>query len=258
VGTEAVTRGDRKLVQLAEDLFLDESTIRFYGVRIQTRMTIVRLSGGRLFVHSPTFLGESTRRQLDELGEVAFVVSPNKIHNRAISQYMEAFPRARFFASPGLVERRPELRFAGVLGDRPHPEWAAELDQVATRGNLFFSEILFLHRPSRTLIVADLVENFDERTASRVGRALAALWGVFSRPVASPEFRFYTDDAEAAAESLRRAREWDFERIVLSHGALIEENAREVFAGVCEDLLARVRRRGAFAKRVYALLARLQ
>jgi hypothetical protein len=253
-----VTRGDRSLTELAEDLFVGESTIRFYGVRLQTRMTIVRLSGGRLFVHSPTFLDDPARREIEALGEVAFVVSPNKIHHRAIPQYMEAFPEARFFASPGLVERRPELRFSGVLGDRPRPEWAAELDQVATGGNVFFSEVLFLHRASRTLIVADLIENFDEGTASRIGRALAALFGVFSRPVASPEFRFYTSDAEAAARSLCRARQWDFERIVLSHGALIEENARDVFSGLCEDLLARVRRRGALAKRLFALAARLQ
>jgi hypothetical protein len=221
-------------------------------------MTVVRLSGGRLFVHSPTSLGESTRRELDRLGEVAYVVSPNKIHNRAIAQYIEAFPEARFFASPGLPERRPELRFSAVLGDRPRPEWEAELDQIATAGNVFFSEILFLHRASRTLVVADLIENFDERTASRFGRLLAALAGVPSRPVASPEFRLYTSDPEAAAESFRRARQWDFERIVLAHGALIEENAREVFSAVCEELLTRVRRRGAFAKRIYARIARLQ
>jgi hypothetical protein len=246
------------VIEFAENLFLEESSVRFYGVRIQTRMSVVRLSDGRLFVHSPTFLGESTRRRLEELGEVAFVVATNKIHNLALSQYMEAFPGARFFASPGLVERRPDLRFAEVLGDRPHPGWAADLDQVATRGNVFFSEVLFLHRRSRTLIVADLVENFDERTASRFGRLLAALFGVRARPVSSPEFRFFTTDAEAAGESLERARRWEFERIVLAHGGLIEENAREVFSEVCDDLLARVRRRGALAKHLFALLARVQ
>jgi hypothetical protein len=258
VGGVRVGARESALIELAENVFLEESRVRFYGFRIQTRMTVVRLSGGRLFVHSPTFLGDSTRQELDGLGEVCFVVSPNKIHNQAMAEYMKAFPEARFFASPGLVERRPELPFTDVLGDVAPAAWSSELDQVLTKGNVFFSEALFFHRSSRTLIVADLVENFDAGTASVLGRGMAALFGVSSRPVASPEFRLYTNDADAAAASFRRAQRWDFERIVLCHGGLVEENAPEVFRTVCDELLEKVRRRGRVARRLLGVLARLQ
>jgi hypothetical protein len=199
--------------EFAPGIHLAESTIRFYGVRVQTRMTVVTLSNSRLWVHSPVTLDAAIRRDLDRLGEVAYVVSPNKIHHVSIGDYAIAYPEARIFASPGLPERRPDLEFDGVLGDRPDPAWASELDQVAMRGNVFFSEIVFLHRVSRTLLVADLVENFDRDTASLIGRALARVWGVGSKPVASPEHRLYTTDAAAAAGSIERILSWDFERI---------------------------------------------
>lgn len=89
-------------------IHLVESTVRFYGVRIQTRMTVVQLSDSRLFVHSPVALDAAIRRDLDSLGEVTFVVSPNKIHHLSIGEYTDAYPRAKAFASPGLPERRPD------------------------------------------------------------------------------------------------------------------------------------------------------
>jgi hypothetical protein len=246
------------LREFAPGIHLVESTVRFYGVRIQTRMTVVPLADSRLFIHSPVPLDHPIRRDLDRLGEVAFVVSPNKIHHLSIGEYIDAYPRAKAFASPGLPERRPDLAFDGILGDQPDPAWATELDQAEVGGNVFFSEIVFLHRASRTLIVADLVENFDRETASVFGRTLARLFGVGSEPVASPEHRLYTSDAAAAAESLERIRSWDFERIVLSHGGLIESDARAVLSAVAEHLLGRARKRSSLAKKIFAALAKLQ
>jgi hypothetical protein len=246
------------LREFAPGVHLVESTVRFYGVRLQTRMTVATLSGSRLFVHSPVALDASTRRDLDRLGDVAFIVSPNKIHHLSIGDYVDAYPKARVFASPGLPERRPDLTFDGVLGDRPDPAWAAELDQAEMRGNVFFSEIVFLHRASGTLLVADLVENFDRHTASPLGRTLARIFGVGSEPVASPEHRLYTSDADAAAESLERILSWDFERIILSHGTLIESGGRAVMEAVGEHLLAQVRKRSGASKKLLALMARFQ
>jgi len=244
--------------EFAQGIHLVESTVRFYGFRVQTRMTVVRLSDSRLLVHSPVALDIAIRRDLDRLGDVAFLVSPNKIHHLALGEYIDAYPQARVFASPGLPERRPDLRFNGVLGDQPDPAWAAELDQAEVRGNVFFSEIVFLHRASRTLIVADLVENFDRHTASVVARTFARLFGVGSEPVGSPEHRLYTSDATAASESLERIRSWDFERIILAHGTLIQSGGHAVMDAVGEHLLAQARRRSNPSKRILALMARLQ
>ena len=186
------------------------------------------------------------------------MVSPNKIHNQTLGAWRLAYPDAELLAPPGLAERRPELRLAGTLGTEPDPRWADELDQVLTAGNVFFSEVLLFHRRSGTLLVGDFVENLDRHSAGPFARALASIFGVRQRPMASPEFRLYTHDAEAARAALERARAWPIERIFLCHGALIEAEAAAVFDAVCEDLLtAAARHRGA-TRRVLRRLAALQ
>jgi len=246
------------LVEIDRDVFLHESMIRFYRVRLQTRMTVLRLSGARLLLYSPTPLDAALAAALDGLGRVAFVVSPNKIHNQTLAAYAAAYPDARRVAPPGLAERRRGLRFDAVIGDEPLADWRGEVDHALTRGNVFFSELLLLHRASKSLLVGDLVENLEERSASAMALRLAALFGVPRRPVASPEHRFYTLDAEAAAASLARARAWDFERILLCHGACIERGAKQVFASVCDELLDSARGRSALARSLFRVAARIQ
>ncbi|MBW2268586.1 MAG: hypothetical protein JRH16_08410 [Deltaproteobacteria bacterium] len=81
------------------------------------------------------------------------------------------------------------------------------------------------------------MENFDESTTSAWGRAAARLFGVGRRPVASPEFRLYTHDAEAAAKSFARLASWDFDKIFLCHGALITAEAKRTLQSVTEGVL---------------------
>lgn len=243
---------------LADELYVEEATIRFYGFRLRTRMAVVVLPQGRLLLYSPVWLTDTLRSELAQLGEVAFVLSPNKIHNQTLAAYAEAYPAAEIHLPPGLAERRPELRVTAVLGDEAPPAWRDRLDQVLTGGNVFFSEVLLFHRPSRTLLVGDLVENFDASTASPLARAAARLFGVVSAPVASPEFRLYTHDADAAARSFERAARWDFQRIFLCHGALIEEDAKGTFQRVTEGVLRAARGRSRATRFCLRQLARAQ
>lgn len=246
------------MVEFADGIFVEESEIRFYGFRIQTRMAVIRLPGRRLFLYSPVSLSPAIRAELDRLGTVTFIVSPNKIHNVTLAAYRDAYPEARLYAPPGLPERRPDLTFDDVLAAEPDPAWQHELEHVLTEGNVFFFEALFFHRRSRTLLVGDFVENFTRDTASGLARAVAACWGVRARPMASPEFRFYTHDAEAASDALERARRWDFERIFLCHGGLVTADARVIFDHVCRELLETVRARRRLARWVWRQIANVQ
>ncbi len=149
------------MYEFADGIFVEDSSVRFYGFQIQTRMAVVSLPGRRLWLYSPVSLSCSLREELGVLGEMACVVSPNKIHNVTLAAYRNAYPEARFYAPPGLPERRPDLNFEVVLTEEPEGAWQPELDHVLSQGNLFFSEALFFHRRSRTLLVGDFVEDFD-------------------------------------------------------------------------------------------------
>lgn len=249
----------KMLKNIGAGLYYGESNVRFYGVGIQTRMSVVSLPDGGVIVISPLILTEELKRALDVLGPVRHIASPNKIHNQGLTSFAEAYPEAQLWASPGLAERRPDIRFTGTLDDTPHPDWAQVLDQLVTQGNLFFSEVVFYHGGSKTLIVADLVENItDETVRSCLGRHVAKAIHIFGRPLPSPEFRMYTFDADAAGARLDEIGAWDFHRILMAHGAVITEDAHGVLRDVRDFLTAEVAVRSAHRAALYRFLASQQ
>jgi hypothetical protein len=244
--------------EFARDLLVEESSVRFYGFRLQTRMAAVRLPGRRLFLYSPVPLTAQLREELDQLGEVCFIVSPNKIHNLTLLEYRAAFPDAKLFVPPGLPERLPALAFDGVLSEAATAAWSPDLELVLTRGNTFFSEALFFHTASRTLLAGDFIEQIGPGVASSFARGAARIFGVRSHPMASPEFRYYTQDAEAFEESIAEVLRWPIERVFLCHGDLIEEKGREVVAQVADSLLREIRSRSSVGRALLQRLAKMQ
>jgi hypothetical protein len=49
------------LDRIADDVWTTERSQRFWGIETGTRMTVVRLGGGGLFIHCPVALDEPTR-----------------------------------------------------------------------------------------------------------------------------------------------------------------------------------------------------
>jgi len=246
------------VIELASDLFVEEAFIRFYGVKLQTRMAVVRLSGQRLLLYSPIPLNPAIAQRLEELGTVACVVSPNKIHNQTLASYRAAYPQARLYVPPGLPERCPGLTVDAVLSSKPEAEWRDEMDHVLTGGNVFFSEALMFHRASGTLLVGDFIENFRRETSSETGRWLARAFGVAERPMASPEFRYYTFDANALVHSLAPIDGWALQRIFLCHGEMVTSDASRVFDSVRSELAATANRRRSVFRAALSALSRLQ
>ena len=160
------------------------------------------------------------------------------------------------YASPGLEERRPDINYAGVLKDEPENEWKEDLDQILTKGNVFFSEAIFYHKMSRTLLVGDLIENLNQTTSSKM--FLFKLFGAREKPMASPEFRMYTTNEKTARQALEQVQKWEFERIFLCHGDIIESNAKSIFNDVCSEFLEGVKNKGRLSIKLSELCAKYQ
>ena len=87
-------------------------------------------------------------------------------------------------------------------------------------------EIVFFHRASRTLILADLIENFDPATLGVVYRLLARLGGVLAPHGQTPlDYRMTFRDRDAARQALERILAWRPERIIFSHGLWVQSDA---------------------------------
>ncbi len=218
------------LAPFAEGIWLKSYPVRYGGCTFPGRMTVVRLSDGRLLIHSPCEIDEVTRAAIEKMGAPAFILAPGNFHHLHVPSCQAAFPGAETWICPGIEKKRPDLCYDGVLGDTPEAGWQADFEQVVVRGSRIMWEVAFFHRPSGTLLLVDLVENMGDATPG-TNWVLRFFWkGIFrmwNTPKPAPEYQLGWKDKAAARVSLRRILSWDFQRVVMAHGEPITENARE-------------------------------
>jgi hypothetical protein len=205
--------------------------IHYAGLDFFARTTVIRLSNGELIIHSPSPLDEQLVERIRDIGPVAHLIAPGSYHYFHVTVWQEAFPEATVWICPGVERKQPDLEFDWFLSDHAPNAWADEIDQVLVRGNRLMWEVVFVDRPSKTLIVTDLVENIGEKSGA-VGWQFKLWWKVVFRmwdnPKPAPEYQMGWKNKRAAKRSLERILEWDFDRIVLSHGDNIEADAKAV------------------------------
>jgi hypothetical protein len=216
---------------IAGQIWLCSYPVKYMGMELDARMTVIRLDDGRLMLHSPCEIDDHMRSALVELGAVAIIVAPGTFHYLHVRSAQAAFPEAETFICPGLESKRPEMHFDWLLGDIAPAAWAGRLDQVLVRGSRWIGEVAFFHRQTRTLILVDLIEKFSDATPN-VDWILKLWWKLvfqmWNKAKPAPEYQLGWSDKKAARASLHRILQWDFERVIVAHGDLIEIDAREV------------------------------
>ncbi len=227
---------------IADQIWLCPYPVRLAGTKFEARMTTIRFASGQIMLHSPCHITPALAGEISALGRVGHIVVPGNFHHLHATSAQTAFPGAKTWICPGIESKRPDLKYDGVLGDLAPADWMGEIDQVLVGGTRIMREVAMYHRASGTLILVDLIENFTDATPN-TGGALK-FWfkyvlGMWDNPCPAPEYRLGWSDREAAAASLRRILAWDFQRIVLSHGDLIDHDAHEVAAKAWSAILAR-------------------
>jgi Domain of unknown function (DUF4336) len=218
-----------KLEQFGPEIWTAEGpVVSFLSFPYPTRMAVIRLSGGALLVWSPIPLDDALRAEVDGLGAVAHLVTPNLLHHFWLGDWKQAYPNARLYAAPGLIRRRRDLKFDRILGDRPEAAWAAAIDQAAIQGNVMMTEIVFLHRASRTAIFGDTLQNFRPDWF-KGWRGTVARWdGLVNPDYGAPrELRVTFWSRKRARRSLERILDFAPERVLIAHGEIARENGTE-------------------------------
>ncbi len=210
-----------QLRTLAPDLWVVERPQRFYGLEVGTRMTVIRLADGSLLLHSPIPLDAELRRELAALGRVRFAVAPNRLHHLYAGDVAKSFPEARLWIAPGLERKRPDLAFVAALDDEAPVEWRGQVDQTFFRGRPFENEVAFFHRASGTLVLCDLAFNLGP-TAAPTTRILMSLILSYGRFGPTRLDWLLIRDRTAARRSLERILAWDFDRVIVAHGDVLE------------------------------------
>lgn len=219
------------LKPIGADIWLvDGPHIRFSGMPFSTRAMIVRLENGDIWVHSPTFLTDALAGEVEALGPVRHLVAPNWIHYAYVTEWQTRFPDASAWAAPGVKDRalkyKMDVQFDHDLGQEPPEEWAGQIDQMIVRGSNVHREAVFFHRASRTLILTDIIENFEAanipwylRIATKLGRVQA--------PDGQMPFDMRQTFRKGRAElrqDIERMIAWAPTRVIIAHGRWFAEN----------------------------------
>lgn len=202
-----------------------QQPLRLGPLRFRSRMTIVRLDDGSLWIHSPAKPRTELVEEIDALGPVRDVVAPNRHHHLFLVPFLASFPRARGWIAPGLDQGRPEFEHLQTLDAEYRQQWQPGLQGLFIDGLPVLNETAWYHAPSRTLIVTDLLL-FFARNDSWPTRLAARIAGCHHGPAMGRHVRLLVKDRVALRGSVESLLALDFERLVLAHDRIIENDAR--------------------------------
>lgn len=211
------------LKAVARDIWIaDGPIIDLYRMPFPTRMTVVRLSSGDLWLHSPIAFSADLLEALQEIGPIRHLIAPNWLHYAHLQDWADALPAAQSWAAPGVVERAEgqgvRLRADHLLTDAAPAFWAGDMDQMIVPGSRLHREAVFFHRASRSLILTDLIENFEAARLPWHLRIVTRVAGNQHPDGSMPRDLRLTYDKAALAGAVRKMIAWNPARILIAHG----------------------------------------
>lgn len=232
------------LNEVAPDLWTATQSLRFSGLEVGCRMTVVRLPSQALVLISPLPLKSGDRALLDSLGTVRHLIAPNRFHHLYFGDAQALYPAAQAWGVDGLAAKRPDLRFDDSL-DQPgnfedvlHYLPFQGVASILPQGIQAVHETVFWHRPSGTVILTDIAFNFDE-TFPFSSRLAAQVLGTYQTLRPSRLEKWVSRDKAAIEKSIRQVLSWDFERVIPGHGSIAESDGKAQLKAGYEWFLGR-------------------
>jgi Domain of unknown function (DUF4336) len=223
------------LKQIDGDLWVVERPFKFFGLEVGTRMTIVRLKTGDLVAISPIKIDRETADRIDSLGKVKYIIAPNLYHHLFIRDFRSIYPDAQLWATSSLTEKRPDLAIDIPITDKQNNLFD-EIDYLLfdgfqtllPNGYTPLNEYVFCHRASRTLILTDTAFHFDESFVP-LTQLVAKLTGGYKILRPSPLEKIATQDKQSVKNAVDRVLLWDFDRVIMAHGSILETGGKQQF-----------------------------
>jgi len=201
------------------------------------RSTAIQLQNGGVWVLASTPLNAETKTKIDELGHVKYIIGADAVHHLFLGDYKKAYPSAKLIAPEAALSRHDDktLTLDGAWGrDPPNTQYGFE-DDI---DHCYFSgfknkDIAFLHRPSKTLIEADLVLNLpgkEQYSKTTISPKILSIGAFGPSSWIHPRFIWNLGiDKEAMRRDAKTVSGWDFDRIIPCHGDVIETDGKKAW-----------------------------
>jgi hypothetical protein len=199
------------------------------GVIFTTRMTVVKLTNGSIWVESPVPVPFDTLKRISELGPVRYLVAATPRHVWRLDGWHTLFPQAQLWAArtTPFTLKKGNLPFTGFLGNAPNHAWTQDFDQLAFKGSSSIEEVLFFHRQSHTVILDDLIQTHTITKGKPFLNALLILSDAIDpHGGVGIDMRLTFTNRRLARRSLEKLLSWDFDKLIIAHGPCIEKGAK--------------------------------
>lgn len=221
------------LRQIDSNLWVIEQPQKFMGIEVGTKMTVIRLEDQSLLLISPIEINPVIKETLNSLGTVKYLIAPNLFHHLYLKKAHAVYPDAKIFAPPSLAIKQPDLPIDKTFTQDPI-EFTSEVEYSLLEGFQIFAlpkiqpanEIVFYHLASKTLIITDSAFNFDD-SLPVLTQFTARLIGSYQ--VLKPSWleKIAVQNKEKLQKSVKKILDWDFQRVIMAHGTIVEYKAKK-------------------------------
>lgn len=216
--------------ELTDGLWCIDHDFQLMGAHVGLRTTILRLSTGQILLHSPGALSAADVADIRALGPIAGVFAPNAMHHMFLRAAHEALG-GEIWVSAGLSERLPQYASCHAVSDTVPEAWGTGISIERIRGVRMMHEIALFHAASRTLCLADFAFNVHNPATSWTKFVMWANAGLGKFGPTRVGKSMFQDKAAIRA-SLDVILSWDFDRITVCHGDVVESGGHAKLAAV--------------------------
>jgi hypothetical protein len=217
--------------EIAKNVWIvDGPIVRDMGTFFTTRMTVVKLSDGAIWIESPVPVSFATLKEISGLGDIRYLLAATPRHVWRLDAWHTLFPEAQLWASrpTSFTLKKGDLPISGYLSDTPVNAWEVDFDQLEFKGNPFLSEVLFFHKDSHTVILDDLIQSNPVLEGKALTNLTFKLAGAqYPEGGVGLDMKMTFLNRNLARRSLEKLLSWDFDKLIIAHGACFESGAKQ-------------------------------
>ena len=211
------------VTQLEENLWTVTGSFDIPFNPLKRVMTIVRRQDGKLVLHGLMALEEKTQREVEALGEIAYLVVPSGFHRLDAGRYRARYPNARMFAPAGgraRIEKvaKVDATYEGYEADATTS--LTDIDGLAQREGA----LVVKSKRGTTYVMNDALFNMPEHQTGLSGFVLKHVTQSTGGPKVSRTARIglIADRARYRAALEKIADTPDLVRVIVAHHVPVE------------------------------------
>ena len=207
---------------------LEGDEVRMFTVPFETRAIILQLNQDKNAMISPVKVNPLRIKEVKSLGAISYLIAPNNFHHLYLNDWKKIYPAATIWGSARLHKKRKDVNFAKGVCPESDQMWNEKIAIEVFKGSNFLEETIFLHIPSKTLIVTDIIQNHSPSKNNLFWKIIKRLDGILAPNGKIPkDLRLTIRNKALAKKSLAKILAWDFNRMILAHGQCIDKNGKE-------------------------------